>query len=58
MVIVVALTGQVGDAKLADGFARLRGGDCAIIVNTGDDYEHLGLPFCPDLDTLLYTLSG
>ena len=56
--IVVALAGQVGGAKLADGIARLRGADCAIVVNTGDDYEHLSLAFCPDLDTLLYTLSG
>ncbi|MGQ0510991.1 MAG: 2-phospho-L-lactate transferase CofD family protein [Betaproteobacteria bacterium] len=58
MGIVVALAGQVGGAKLADGLVRLRGADCAIVVNTGDDYEHLGLSFCPDLDTLLYTLSG
>ena len=58
MGIVVALAGQVGGAKLADGLARLRGTDCAVIANTGDDYEHLGLSFCPDIDTLLYTLSG
>jgi LPPG:FO 2-phospho-L-lactate transferase len=29
-----------------------------VVVNTGDDYEHLNLSFCPDLDTVLYTLSG
>jgi LPPG:FO 2-phospho-L-lactate transferase len=28
------------------------------IVNTGDDFRHLGLWICPDLDTLLYTLAG
>jgi LPPG:FO 2-phospho-L-lactate transferase len=28
------------------------------IVNVGDDFEHWGLYICPDLDTLLYTLSG
>ena len=28
------------------------------IVNTGDDFVHLGLTVCPDIDTLLYTLSG
>jgi LPPG:FO 2-phospho-L-lactate transferase len=55
---VVALSGQVGGAKLADGLYRLRGKDLAIIVNTGDDYEHLGLAFSPDLDTALYTLAG
>ena len=55
---VVALAGQVGGAKLADGFYRLRGKDLAIIVNTGDDFEHLGLAFSPDIDTMLYTLAG
>jgi LPPG:FO 2-phospho-L-lactate transferase len=55
---VVALGGQVGGAKLADGLYRLRGRDLALVVNTGDDYEHLGLAFSPDLDTALYTLAG
>jgi LPPG:FO 2-phospho-L-lactate transferase len=55
---VVALAAQFGGAKLADGLYRLRGRQLSVIVNTGDDYEHLGLPFSPDLDTLLYTLAG
>ena len=55
---VVALGGQVGGAKLADGLYRLRGRELALIVNTGDDYEHLGLSFSPDLDTALYALGG
>jgi LPPG:FO 2-phospho-L-lactate transferase len=55
---VVTLVGQVGAAKLADGLYRLRGKDLAVIVNTGDDYEHLGLSFSPDIDTVLYTLAG
>src|SRR3954470_10946739 len=55
---VVALAGQVGGAKLADGLYRLRGKELSVIVNTGDDYEHLGLAFSPDLDTVLYMLAG
>src|SRR6185312_10868010 len=55
---VVALTGQVGGAKLVDGLYRLRGKDLAAVVNTGDDYEHLTLSFSPDIDTVLYTLAG
>jgi LPPG:FO 2-phospho-L-lactate transferase len=55
---VVALAGQVGGAKLADGLYRLRGRDLAVIVNTGDDYEQVGLAFCPDLDTMVLTLAG
>jgi LPPG:FO 2-phospho-L-lactate transferase len=55
---VVTLAGQVGAAKLADGLYRLRGADLAVICNTGDDFEHLGLAFSPDVDTVLYTLAG
>jgi LPPG:FO 2-phospho-L-lactate transferase len=28
-----------------------------VIANTGDDFEHLGLPISPDIDTLMYTLA-
>jgi LPPG:FO 2-phospho-L-lactate transferase len=52
------LAAQVGGAKLAEGLYRLRGKDLTLIVNTGDDFEHLGLAFSPDLDTLVYTLAG
>jgi len=54
----VVLAAQVGGAKLADGLYRLRGMDLAVVVNTGDDYRHLGLAFSPDLDTTLFTLAG
>jgi LPPG:FO 2-phospho-L-lactate transferase len=55
---VVMLAAQVGAAKLAEGLQRLRGRALSVVVNTGDDYQHLGLAFSPDLDTLLYTLAG
>jgi len=56
---VVALAGGVGGARLADGLARnLAPQDLAIIVNIGDDFDHLGLRICPDLDTVCYTLAG
>lgn len=55
---VVALGAQVGGAKLAQGLYGLRGKDLAVIVNTGDDFEHLGLALSPDIDTMLYVLSG
>jgi LPPG:FO 2-phospho-L-lactate transferase len=28
------------------------------VVNTGDDFEHLGLCISPDIDTVTYTLAG
>lgn len=56
---IVALCGGVGGAKLADGLARMcKPGELTVVVNTGDDFEHLGLTICPDIDTVLYTLSG
>jgi len=56
---IVALCGGVGGAKLAYGFAHvLPPQDLAIIVNTGDDFDHFGLRICPDVDTVMYTLSG
>jgi len=55
---VVALAGGVGGAKLADGLARLLGARLTVVVNTGDDFEHLGLHISPDLDTVMYTLAG
>ncbi len=56
---IVALAGGVGGAKLAHGFAQiLKSQDLTIIVNTGDDFEHLGLSISPDLDTVCYTLAG
>jgi len=55
---VVALGGQVGGAKLAEGLYRLRGGKLTVVVNTGDDYEYLGLQISPDVDTMLYALAG
>jgi LPPG:FO 2-phospho-L-lactate transferase len=56
--MIVALAGGVGGAKLADGLAAILGGELTVIVNTADDFEHLGLPISPDLDTVMYTLAG
>ncbi len=56
---VVALTGGVGGAKLVSGLAGVLPDDqLTVIVNTGDDFEHLGLVICPDLDSVIYALAG
>lgn len=55
----IALSGGVGGAKLALGLAQiLAPDDLLIVANTGDDFEHLGLTICPDIDTVAYTLAG
>jgi LPPG:FO 2-phospho-L-lactate transferase len=56
--MIVALAGGVGGAKLADGLAAVIGDDLAVVVNTGDDFEHFGLAVSPDLDTVMYTVAG
>src|SRR4051812_18828919 len=55
---VVALAGQFGGSRPADGLYRLRGEALTVIVNTGVAFEHLGLAFSPDFDTMPYTLAG
>jgi LPPG:FO 2-phospho-L-lactate transferase len=56
---IVCLAGGVGGAKLAAGLAHIvPPANLTIIVNTGDDFQHLGLMVCPDLDTVMYTLAG
>jgi LPPG:FO 2-phospho-L-lactate transferase len=56
---VAMLVGGVGGAKLAHGLAQILPPESlSVIVNTGDDFWHYGLRVCPDLDTVMYTLSG
>ncbi len=55
----VAFAGGVGGARLAVGLAaEFAPDELLIVVNTGDDFTHLGLRICPDLDTVMYTLAG
>lgn len=53
----LCLAGGVGGAKLARGFAGLTEREIVVVVNTGDDFEHLGLYIAPDLDTVTYNLA-
>lgn len=56
---ILALSGGVGGAKLAAGLADALPPDrLTIAVNTGDDFEHLGLTVCPDIDSVVYALAG
>ena len=56
---VAVLAGGVGAARLLRGLSSLlEPSRLTVIVNTGDDFEHLGLKICPDIDTLTYVLAG
>ena len=55
----LAFTGGVGGAKLALGLSHVVSADeLTFVVNTGDDFKHLGFHISPDVDTLTYTLAG
>lgn len=57
--MILALAGGVGGARLANGLAAiLAPNELTVAVNTGDDFEHIGLTVCPDIDTVTYTLAG
>jgi LPPG:FO 2-phospho-L-lactate transferase len=57
--VIIALSGGVGGAKLALGLSRVMPPEkLIVVVNTGDDFEHLGLSISPDIDTVAYTLAG
>ena len=55
---VTVLAGGTGGTKLAHGFAMLPDVELTVVANVGDDVEMHGLLVCPDIDALLYTLSG
>lgn len=56
---ILAISGGVGGAKLAAGLAAVLPPErLTIAVNTGDDFEHLGLTICPDIDSVVYALAG
>ncbi len=56
---VVLLAGGGGGARFACGARDALGpGELTIVANVGDDVEILGLHVSPDLDSLLYALSG
>ena len=55
---VVLFAGGIGGAKLAEGFINIENVNLSVICNIGDDEEFHGLHVSPDVDTMIYTLSG
>jgi len=57
--MILACAGGVGGARLALGLSEVLPAEALVVaVNTGDDFEHLGMHVSPDLDTVMYTLAG
>ena len=56
---VAVLSGGVGGARFLRGLMGVvGGGNVSIVGNVADDIEVLGLRVSPDLDSILYTLTG
>ena len=56
---ITLLSGGVGGARMARGLAAAVPADrLTVVTNVGDDEVVYGLDLCPDLDTVMYTLSG
>ena len=56
---VAVLSGGVGGARFLRGLIGVvGGGNVSIVGNVADDIEVLGLRVSPDLDSILYTLTG
>ncbi len=56
---IVTLAGGVGGSRFVTGARRaFPDANITVIVNTADDVTMHGLRICPDLDTMMYTLSG
>jgi len=57
--MIVVLTGGTGGAKFVDGLRQIiPQQELALVVNTGDDLRWWGLSVSPDIDSILYVLSG
>ena len=55
---VLALAGGVGGGKFCRGLAAVLPPErLAIVVNTADDFLHLGCHISPDVDSVLYALA-
>ena len=56
---VVVLAGGLGGSRFARALAEtIDPQELTIVGNVGDDVEVFGLHVSPDLDTILYTLTG
>ena len=57
--MICVLAGGVGAARFVRGLIEVVDpADVTVVVNVGDDCVLHGLRICPDLDTLVYTVTG
>src|SRR5258708_39931481 len=57
--MICVLSGGTGGAKFVDGLRQaMPEEDITVVVNTGDDLMWWGLYVSPDIDSIVYLLSG
>ena len=57
--MIVVLTGGTGGAKFVEGLQQVvPQRELTLVVNTGDDLRWWGLYVSPDIDSIMYVLSG
>ncbi|HSC35561.1 MAG TPA: 2-phospho-L-lactate transferase CofD family protein, partial [Thermodesulfobacteriota bacterium] len=57
--MITALGGGVGAAKFLEGLSDVISGEnLSVVLNTGDDIVLHGLRISPDIDTIIYRLTG
>jgi LPPG:FO 2-phospho-L-lactate transferase len=57
--MIVVLAGGVGAARFLQGLVQVVPQEIlTVVVNTGDDRDFYGLHVSPDIDIVMYTLSG
>ncbi len=57
--MICVLTGGTGGAKFVDGLTHIVSPEeITLVVNTGDDMRWWGLYVSPDIDSIVYVLSG
>ena len=55
--MITILAGGTGSIKMVRGFAA-HDQEVTVISNVGDNYWLYGMYVCPDIDTIIYGLSG
>ena len=57
--MITALGGGVGAAKFLEGLTKIVPiEELTLVINTADDIELYGFNISPDIDTVIYRLSG
>ena len=55
---ITVLAGGIGGARFLKGLRMIKNTQISVIANNADDITLHGLRICPDLDSIIYNLTG